>query len=527
MRKIKTLQAFLLLCFNASYPVLGQNTFKTNIDSSVINPRWMTNTLKSGYYRNGDPIQRVTKISEWSSSMQKSVRGLYYIHITESGDSVYLYNWSAVTNADKGGIAPYGYRVPNVKDLDVLKNNRRMIIHEGSPSPRFIETQVGKKKLVELIYDTLCKDTFYVGLPYSLNRDGNQISKGEFGFWLSTSYADAYNDKNSELALESAALAQYSYGSLGLSFANREYGYPVICVQNIEEVLKTSTFRYNQLLPEAFAQLKDSLFTYVLANEKKYRIGSYYIVNLKANLGFNKTGSNISSTFINDKSKLFKYGFTEGLNDIITGWGLFPYFNSNAVPTRMDLDLTIKSRVKSKERFNSDRINKDRIDPESAILSELRKVEKFKNIMKMDVRTLEVIMDSDTVKQSYLNSVHGPGPANVLLFPIPGIGFSLVNGKRIPLWLLGIASGAVASYAYLQKKGFYNTYVESGYLDDSAYDNANNYNKAFLVSSGVFVGLSVFDISYTIAKGINNRKKANRLNQCLEKTPEPVLLYAN
>jgi hypothetical protein len=531
MINIKTLLAFLLLCISASNPVFGQNTIKTNIDSSIINPKWMTNALKAGYYRNGEPIQRVTDIKDWSNKMQKSVRGLYYIHVTEAGDSVYLYNWSAVSNTDKGGIAPFGYRMPTARDFEVLRNNRKLSVSPGFPILHFVTTDLGGKKRVDMVYDTLCIDTFFVGLPYSLNRDGNQISKGEYGFWLATSYADAFNDKNSELALESAALAQYSNGSLGLSFANREYGYSAICIQNMDEVLKSSNYGYNLLLPKEYNRLKDSLFNYVLLNEKRYKSDLYsrYKATLKSQFEFNKSGSNVSTSFqfVTGKSTLYKYGFIDELSRFVKDWDIFPYYNSNAVSTRMDLDLTIMSKIKSNERFNSNRINKESINQESAILSELRKVEKFKDIMKMEVTTVTVMMDKDTLERSYLSSVNAPGPGNAFLFPIPGLGFSQVNGKRIPLWLLGIASGLVASFSYIQKEDYYDTYTESGYLDEGAYDNADMYNKAFWVSSGVFVGLSAFDITYTILKGVNNRKKANRLNQWLEKTPEPVLLYPN
>jgi uncharacterized protein (TIGR02145 family) len=94
----------------------------TDIDGNVYktvkigNQLWMVENLKVTHYRNGDPINHVTDMSEWPSGASYS----NYDNDTTNG-STYgrLYNWYAVD--DSRNIAPEGWHVATDEDWNELE----------------------------------------------------------------------------------------------------------------------------------------------------------------------------------------------------------------------------------------------------------------------------------------------------------------------------------------------------------------------------------------------------------------------
>lgn len=596
---------FLILCVASFLPMHAQNLNQTNIDSSILAPKWMTTSLKSATYRNGDSIQRVMNIKDWSSFTRKSNQGLYYIHITPEGDSLFLYNWFAINDSARGGIAPYGYRVPSYQDFKELRDNKKLVLRTGFPSPNtgsvllksrkdlqdsinelnlrkleleesldsrkvqihFLKKNINgatnekekdylksridktdqeirelKKELEHTIVlieqkktelktqtpdanddnrngikrgiDTLGVDIFYVGRPYFVSSDDNKVQKGLYGFWLSTSFIDAFKQTNVQNAMEMAVLGKYNKGRLDSSYTNANQGYPVICIQNMDEVLMISNFGYDRLLPREFSLFKDSIVNHVLLNEKRYRpdiAGSYNLI-LTAGLEFDKAGLNISSPFKYpaDKQPYFKSGFVVGLDDVLLGWTKYPFYKSTPIPSKISLNLNISLQT-TFEKYDDVgvRDKSNHFD----VVSALQDLDDIKDILRLEVEKVDVNLNGENESRSFLNSVNVPGPSNAFLSVVPGLGFSKVKSKnKMPLWLFGIASGVVAAYSYKSRDDYYSSYINSSYTDLNSYEAANRYNKTLLVSSGVLVGLSVFDVTYTILQGRKNREKLRRSN---------------
>lgn len=79
---------------------------------------WMVENLKVTHYRNGDPIERVTVMSEWDSEVGKY--GIYNNIDAVADIAGNLYNWYVLN--DPRNIAPEGWRVPTEDDWTNLVN---------------------------------------------------------------------------------------------------------------------------------------------------------------------------------------------------------------------------------------------------------------------------------------------------------------------------------------------------------------------------------------------------------------------
>jgi uncharacterized protein (TIGR02145 family) len=84
------------------------------------NQIWMTSNLKTTKFRNGDELQYIKSEEEWELAMVNKEPGYcFYDHDPENGESKgYLYNWYAIN--DKRGLAPIGWKIPNINDFEIL-----------------------------------------------------------------------------------------------------------------------------------------------------------------------------------------------------------------------------------------------------------------------------------------------------------------------------------------------------------------------------------------------------------------------
>lgn len=79
----------------------------------------MSKNLDVTNYRNGDPIPQVSDRVKWEEL--KTGAWCYYDN-DEENNKIFgkLYNWYAIN--DPRGLAPYGWKIPNDKDWDILIN---------------------------------------------------------------------------------------------------------------------------------------------------------------------------------------------------------------------------------------------------------------------------------------------------------------------------------------------------------------------------------------------------------------------
>ena len=81
---------------------------------------WMTKNLDVSAFRNGDPILEAKTNEEWIKAGQNEQPAWCYYNNDPKNWLKFgkLYNWYAVI--DSRGIAPEGWRVPSIKDCEIL-----------------------------------------------------------------------------------------------------------------------------------------------------------------------------------------------------------------------------------------------------------------------------------------------------------------------------------------------------------------------------------------------------------------------
>lgn len=86
---------------------------------TIGNQVWLVENLKVTHYRNGDAIPNFTNYRDWTLATTDA-----YCNYDNNEDNVdtygRLYNWYAII--DNRNIAPEGWHVPSLSELDILKN---------------------------------------------------------------------------------------------------------------------------------------------------------------------------------------------------------------------------------------------------------------------------------------------------------------------------------------------------------------------------------------------------------------------
>jgi uncharacterized protein (TIGR02145 family) len=83
---------------------------------------WMTENLNVDKFNNGELIPEAKTPEEWNKAFkEKKAAWCYYENSTENGKKYgKLYNWFAVADSTRGGIAPKGFHVPDKYELATL-----------------------------------------------------------------------------------------------------------------------------------------------------------------------------------------------------------------------------------------------------------------------------------------------------------------------------------------------------------------------------------------------------------------------
>lgn len=92
------------------------NIYKTVVIGSQ---EWMAENLHASVYRNGNAIQNISDIHQWSNL----TAGAWCNYLNGDGfGDIYgkLYNWYAANN--KHGLAPEGWHIPSNEEWDILIN---------------------------------------------------------------------------------------------------------------------------------------------------------------------------------------------------------------------------------------------------------------------------------------------------------------------------------------------------------------------------------------------------------------------
>ncbi len=109
----------LISCTQPKISDIDGNSYKI---VTIGNQTWMAENLNVSRFRNGDPIPEVQSREEWKIAGENKKPAWCYFNNNPSEGDVYgkLYNWYAIT--DSRGLAPEGWRIPELDDWDALLN---------------------------------------------------------------------------------------------------------------------------------------------------------------------------------------------------------------------------------------------------------------------------------------------------------------------------------------------------------------------------------------------------------------------
>ena len=125
----KLLLMLTILCFNkgvtrAQLVDIDGNSYKT---IEIGEQTWMAENLKVSRFRNGDLIPLSKSHEEWKAAGERGEPAWCYNNFDNSENSKgnLLYNYFAVK--DKRGLAPFGWRIPNMEDFHKFEDEKKEI----------------------------------------------------------------------------------------------------------------------------------------------------------------------------------------------------------------------------------------------------------------------------------------------------------------------------------------------------------------------------------------------------------------
>lgn len=93
---------------------LSMLSFTTNAQSNL---EWMEKNLSVTSFQNGDSIQHVTNDEDWEKAGNDKIPAWTFQTVNDSVQTI-VYNYYAVV--DPRGLAPEGWRIPTIKELELL-----------------------------------------------------------------------------------------------------------------------------------------------------------------------------------------------------------------------------------------------------------------------------------------------------------------------------------------------------------------------------------------------------------------------
>lgn len=102
--------------FSTSVKDIDDNVYRTVVIGKQL---WMVENLKTTHYRNGDPITKITDVTTWENTFDKTGGYCNYDN-DEANATIYgrLYNYTAAN--DSRNVCPQGWRMPTSGDWSTL-----------------------------------------------------------------------------------------------------------------------------------------------------------------------------------------------------------------------------------------------------------------------------------------------------------------------------------------------------------------------------------------------------------------------
>jgi len=173
--------------------------------SSQSNFGWDNGYLDVVTFRNGDSLFYAPTKEDWAKASENGIPA--YCYYKNNQASGMLYNWFAVI--DKRGLAPYGWRIPSLRDFEKLKELEKYY----------------NQSLIELISSLEISG-------YRTFDGGDYYSKGEVSYYWTSSKIDGR-------ALVASSFLVDIRNNTTMNTKNRiEDGLSIVCIRNYNEEIQ-------------------------------------------------------------------------------------------------------------------------------------------------------------------------------------------------------------------------------------------------------------------------------------------------
>jgi len=178
---------------------------------------WMNTNLDVSTYRNGDPIPKVTDITDWAALTTGAY--CYYNNDSATYAATYgkLYNWYAVN--DPRGLAPAGWHVPSDAEWTTIETCLGGASVAGGAMKETGTTHWASPNT------GATNSSGFTGLPGGYRTNGGSFSSvGFLGYWWSSTENGNPNAWARALASGNGNISRFAAGKL--------YGYSVRCLRD-------------------------------------------------------------------------------------------------------------------------------------------------------------------------------------------------------------------------------------------------------------------------------------------------------
>jgi len=190
---------------NESYDEVTTETVK------IGDQEWMIDNLNVSKFRNGELIRQAESNEEWIKAYIEGIPAwCYYENNPENGEKYgKLYNWYAVNDTIRGGIAPEGWHIPSNEEWKQLVDyldGRELAALKMKSDHGWLYDGNGNN------------ESGFTGLPGGLRLpNGDFISAGLFGIWWSSSEYSAANAWSRTLYYNDVVITSNHHRANGIS----------------------------------------------------------------------------------------------------------------------------------------------------------------------------------------------------------------------------------------------------------------------------------------------------------------------
>jgi len=490
-----------------------QNNSYTNIDTNYFQQQWSSSFLNVTKFRNNLELYDATNDSYFFKINKPA-----YIKKSINGKIYFFYNWRAVGHPDT--LAPRGFKIASRVDYkNVLKKQHLLI------EPKLYDSS-SDKSLVDYL-----NSPFYVHFVGYIDEGGYNLDVKYQHYWTSNSMI------GSDVAISQRFTIDEKSTNVISDFLpmDKDFGYLVLCVENLEESVKDSLFDYQMLMPNEFKRL---LLDVALTIKGQYDFKNNDIVLIKGKIGFNKNGASISklNSIKSDFNFLNQKTAESMIREQLLSSSTKPYYKGQILQSETNFDLSVIQEItirkfhflnlKIYRGYLSDKIDSaylcDLIDRANSFDFKCKVIEK-----KFTATDNGTIINSEIRKD--IKSFKSKGPIYALGCVLPGFGLSLITSNNYnsnsrkslkkTLWISSLSLGAVAIASKHYSNNYYKQYRNDIFNTSAAenYKKANLSQKIFLASAIGYGVLGVLDFSYTFTIGCKNKSAQRQLNKNIGK----------